>query len=745
MVDVKKLITGFLVLAALASSSALIFSGFTSNPAPANKAPGGENPAAKVPTNAFVFVEEIPRGSPSNYLSINDDQQNLAQDNLTANFAVNFANQVLTHNPEGPAVDESGKPSTLNLPDEMALSQIIADTAASTKLDVISKPPRSKTTVIENYSDNDIKKYLAAAQDALQKIASSTEPKISIAEEPTPEKIIPIQRSLSRAAENIAQLQVPKPLATFHRNLLDLVSNQEGGFAITANNYDSDPLKVIIALQKSNEVLERDVKNFKSELEKIYSLGSIQPKDNWLLSLVKNVFGIKKINAAIPVSVIHDTSPTSFSKLANLIKKNVEDLKKWIYKTLLRRLVAQLINQLQNQVVSWIQGGGKPLFITNWKSFLAGTANQAVGATIEKIVPGLCNLSGPLIQMQLRQLYAPRSDLLTTCTLDRVISNIKNFNNDFRNGGWVAYAESIKPNNDVFTRLYLAQLQVDDEAEAAKEAAKNEGTASQGFLSVKTCPKGTNRTSFGWCEGGLNPKTGRPNISEPINITPGSAVGHSLFGSLNWKKDQIVTAERLEELVGAIVDASINRIIKQGLIGISGLGGGGDGGGGGGVGDGGATDIANLKSSMTNLATDYRNQYQQIASSYTGWLGLQQTVVDLLGQVSSSCPSLSISAQARAGELISLTNTVRNEATAAQTSIAQLNNIIGQIAGVDDITTLNSINNVLTTQFDINAISDSATTAQNRNSNLVELQGNAQANLPPNTPTCSIQLNPPQR
>jgi len=120
MVDVKKLITGFLILATISGSLAFVLSGslFSSAITP-QEAANVQNPSNNPTKNAFV--ENLPStASDTNEIVGPIPDAELppitSSTNLTQAFASNYVRQVFKLNPGGPSVDESGYGTITNEP-----------------------------------------------------------------------------------------------------------------------------------------------------------------------------------------------------------------------------------------------------------------------------------------------------------------------------------------------------------------------------------------------------------------------------------------------------------------------------------------------------------------------------------------------------------------------------------------------------------------------------------------------------
>jgi hypothetical protein len=230
------------------------------------------------------------------------------------------------------------------------------------------------------------------------------------------------------------------------------------------------------------------------------------------------------------------------------------------------RLRRMLLNMLVNDIVKWIQGGGKPRFVTDWQGFLKKAADKAVGQVIEKYAQFLC---GPFsLQLQIALARVPTFDETAKCTLSDVIKNIENFYNDFASGGWKTWIKITEPQNNIYG-AYLLALDERYGIEAdAREIAKNEAVSGQGFLGDKICreiDEGgqiTYSDTDGWKEDEI-PEGAKCTKWE--TRTPGRIIGDSLQQATGIDIPWLISSTEFAQYAGAIIDAVINRAIREGI------------------------------------------------------------------------------------------------------------------------------------------------------------------------------------
>ncbi len=775
--DLKKLITGFLILSALSGSLTLIFLNFD-KPAPlsfsASTVPQNQNPLS-IGKNAFV--EQLPQNSfapansqaTANQNAVQAGRQTIDTSNLTQNFAGIFAQQVIAHNPDGPQLDQNGKPAGLNLPNEDSAAVLIQQAITSSTFAVDETIPDSDLKILKTYAARDAEDYVAAVKSALADFASSTARIDTTNPGSAPDTLALSQLVFESALLKLKGAPVPQPLVKFHRSLLQFFANQKKVLEI-AGNYQTDPLKAVVVLKNENEIVGRDVKRIGDEVRNIPQKISFNSKeDNKISFLINEIFGVKEAKAQVlgtgitPVAVVVDpftlavfgkdvaiaaatygtwatTILNYVARVVDWIKTHAYEVWKWVYTTALRIAVKILIDTFENQVVNWIAGNGNPKFITDWKGFLKDVGDKAAGQALSDQYPFLCGNIGPLIRVAV--LPVPNLSTSVRCTLTQIIGNVTGFYNNFQTGGWIAYGATLQPQNNFFGGLIQVNENIKRVAADALNAAGLQSVASKGFLPgatkcVKSHPVCTvEEVNNGNCD---NPSA--TVCDKEIIQTPGATVGESLTKALGWPVEGIFPAQRFEELVGAIVNASINRMIMSGLSALTEAS------------NPAPTNFANaipagvvdpgsialLRSNLNNLiAFQQRNgtfqRFQDTATANTQWLALEPQVITLLGQVASSCASLATNSQQKIAALNSLKIDVQTElqnasGTTLQSIQSQVNNATSAQALSDIADRLQGIDLAVA---DINN-----QTAASRLTRLQNLQISAQANLPN---VCNFQL-----
>ena len=246
-----------------------------------------------------------------------------------------------------------------------------------------------------------------------------------------------------------------------------------------------------------------------------------------------------------------------------------EEILKALEKVLYENLKKKILDMVVDQIIGYIQGEGSPRFITDWEGFFGDIVQGTTGDLVKELGLGfLCSPFSLPVRLKIAASLVPVERFKTKfdCTLDQIVGNVNNFFEDFRNGGWKAYALSWEPQNNYYGAVWLAWDEQQNRLARKLFAAANEAIANDGWLGVKKC---------------YDPATGEEISSDLgvhasanancIIVTPGKALGdlasEALATDLHW----LVNAEDLSSYIASITNALINRVIKEGvgLLGVS--------------------------------------------------------------------------------------------------------------------------------------------------------------------------------
>lgn len=272
---------------------------------------------------------------------------------------------------------------------------------------------------------------------------------------------------------------------------------------------------------------------------------------------------------AVPVVEQHPliVGPTSLAAQQQAAQ-TCSDFLGGVLASLVELLRKQLLDTLVDQIIFWIQGGGKPQFVTDWSGFLTSAADQAFGEWVNNLknFKFLCDPFSLEVKIALAKI--PKFTHRATCTLTEIVENINDFYDDFRNGSWIAYTTSLQPQNNVYGAILISWTEQNQEIAAAVNAATNDALAGGGFLSQLNCPEDPNKP-----EGPDNDRDGIGGdiLSRCEVVTPGQTIGAITSKAVGSDIDYILSAEELEAYLAAIADAAINRLIVEGVNGLKGV------------------------------------------------------------------------------------------------------------------------------------------------------------------------------
>lgn len=293
------------------------------------------------------------------------------------------------------------------------------------------------------------------------------------------------------------------------------------------------------------------------------------------------------------------------------VKNCIQALTDAAFKVALAKLKKRLLDRITDDTIQWINDGakGKPRFIDNFDDVLAESANEALGDTARELGLGkLCDEKLSLkLQLNLQKPATKQFRQEASCTLDKIVDNVNDFNNDFRNGGWVGYTETLSPNNNRFGLEILAMDNLYSAQTENEQKAQMQASSGGGFKGVEACAvwevffeqnnskaktsilkdvySYTNDNDFDL----LRDPTKTFDDTELANLFGNSIPGATPTGArcerkeitmppvlvkgqaeqaLQSDKDVVTNADDLSPYISAIFDAAINRLVKSGLEGI---------------------------------------------------------------------------------------------------------------------------------------------------------------------------------
>jgi hypothetical protein len=595
--DVKKLITGFLIVAAAASSSALILS--STKPVGSAAATNVNLADATAPIvagqNAFVpsqndILNAAAENNPQVTAALNDPK------NLTTNYTDAFLTSISAKNPNGIQTDASGN-IQLQTPDANALAAAIGN---NPNLRKVAIPDWTAEVVSQKLNINgnaDIGAYNNTLKAAFDKnfVQSGVQGLVG-QQNLDPSNFAAIAPPLKTAVADIAQAQTPTNLANFQKSLVTMLV-YEKNMVVLGDLAQSDPVKAAVIYQAEREKYTAALQNFGNEFQKasskgLLSFGKPSPdKTNAAVAFLQSYIGIPTANAQW---ITFDASVFG------------EFILQMIDQIILQILKNTMVAFIQQRVLKWIQGSGAPRFVQQFGVQMVNVAQAKAMSAVAKILPGY-NYSCPNIGRLLGPTIAnlgltvPTGKQPPQCFLPAVsASQLTNFYNNFSFGGvnavpggsWGLYAQILNPSNNYYGAVMQSKDYVSQQSSQAAEDARTEAIANQLFTGDKICADGSNPNGISMvCDDQSDPpncidhtapyeqsngglcKNGDP----PITTTPGQttkkvqeeALGGALQLTVNANSITGVLASIATSLLNTVVQAGVTAAVQAGTKGLT--------------------------------------------------------------------------------------------------------------------------------------------------------------------------------
>jgi len=264
----------------------------------------------------------------------------------------------------------------------------------------------------------------------------------------------------------------------------------------------------------------------------------------------------------------------TYLQIDDKVEKALKEALKWAFTALKKKLLDMMVDQ----IITWINGGGKPTFVTDWRAFLSKAIDDVGGNFVSEYLGAafLCKNISPQIQIMLAK---PKTfNTTAACTLSKIGTNLQNFFANFTTGGWKGWLAVSETQNNIYGMYFYAQDQKWSMEELAAKTGSTAAAAGAGFLGDQVCLRYYKFLPDG--EGELEkvfdtksaPKKGEApqpftdaNCTEWFTRTPGKVAADSLSKVVGKDYDWLLQSKEYSEYVVAIADAVINRMIKEGI------------------------------------------------------------------------------------------------------------------------------------------------------------------------------------
>jgi hypothetical protein len=599
MPDLKKLITGFLIIAAAASSSALVLSNLGGS-AVVSSNTAATDTLSFADQNAFVptqddVINAVVNSDATVAAALNDPN------NLTTNFTNAFLNGVADANPTGLNPDANGNENIAS-PDPATVSKYLSQAPALKNLklpnwdsDVAAQKIKVATSVsagqysdaLNGVFDKDL------VQSGIQDLVGQ--------KGLDPSNFAAIESPLQGAVSDAASTPTPAKLVTFQKSLVAMLV-YERNMAALADEAKTDPVKASLVFQNEENAYDKVLSNFATQSQKVSSQGLFSfnnvklpsPGANPGLAFLQTYFGLPMAHAQW---LTFDA--TTFGEW---IKQEIETL-------ILQIVKNTLVAFIQQRVLTWIKGSGAPLFVQQFANQLVNIAQAKAISSLAGVLPGYkasCpNIGNLLGQTTLNLgLTAPIKNI-PTCNIPAVsASQLTNFYNNFSfgganavpGGGWGLYAQVLNPNNNYYGALAQTTDYVGQQVGQAQQAAQTKTVANNGFKGSDICANGDDPNGYGYwcvnvndssdiytlnqdgsCDTGYAKQTmsngGQcPDGSDPKSVTPGQTVKTAHDTALGGSLQLTVNANSIEGVLASVATSLINTLAQAAISTASQLG-----------------------------------------------------------------------------------------------------------------------------------------------------------------------------
>lgn len=552
--QIKKLITGFLILATLASSSALALSRFLTSRA---------DDSAKKATSASL------NNAFSNNSTVNLGYSTSSDpSNVTNGLAASLAQEILKQNPNGPLT--SSTTTSITLPSN--LDSVVGNYISNLKIDdSIFAIDESRIKTKKSASKEDVQNYLQSIASILQESFDNQDfknlkNKTQNSSDPT--LLGAINLLYVQAEDKIYDVQVPDVALNFHRDLL-LTINATA--QITDQNiFNNDPIKDFALFQRAQTLTSQ----YATENLKEFYILKLEYKN---LSSVKNPWGINRAYAQFAVIDIINYVENFLTDIATTASYYLE-YGSFLQKLMIMQIRDRLIKQIVDAIINWANGiGGKSAYVGNWGSFLAKAYYQAAGQILAADAKNYCAPYRDQLIRDLQGLNGIQNNLNLGsggpgCSLDSTVSNLDAFYSDFSVGGWDGFTALAQ--NNYYSTLYFENIKISQGAQAQQNAAQSQAVAGNGYTGTESCADGSTPgeqktyDQDGYLVG-YSPSVCADG-SEPQVTTPGKNISDLVSKGLGTPIDRILTADPndWEQLALVLANSAINKLIASGNKGL---------------------------------------------------------------------------------------------------------------------------------------------------------------------------------
>lgn len=598
MINIKKLIAGFLVLAIGVSSFIFILSYYSTQKNKVTESVALNSNSNTVYKNAFANQNSV-----TSSLTTNDIINN--PNNITGTVLSEALTNIINANPQGPIINANGTISATK-PDE---TKMLSDLINSQSIQNISIPDweteanNQKINLVSSSTDATIA-YLQLFNNIYNENVNQTNIQniLNQTNNISQDSLLLVESSVNNALTETLQIPTPPIFADFQKSFIKMLIYANNSLQL-ATNQINDPVKTSIILNSENSKYQLAVNNFNNQIQKLrlknLSINETEnAKTNNTFVFINNILGIKTANAQFAVHDIIGTIVNTLTSSGTWATVGQQALK---YAETYALQVAEntLIAEMQNKVLSWINGSqnkGVPMFLTSWADTFVNAGTAAAIGALNSISPNVCPAFAPLISASFNMSGGSGgyggSGIQQACTI--TADQMNNFAQDFSNGGFDMYVDLFKPDHNFYSTYFDTADAISTAAANAQNVAEIKAIANQGFTGTQVCSDGSNPNgSRTVCvnnlgikipplkNGSCQPDETAVTIpngglcadgSEPKTTSPGQVTAQMSATALGAKANLIINAKDITGIIENLTDSLISGVINAGAKGLLSIG-----------------------------------------------------------------------------------------------------------------------------------------------------------------------------
>ncbi len=489
MIDVKKFITGFLILAAAAGGSGFLLSyaDFSNTPSQT----GTQNQISINTATNPLLGNYFPTENPTNGLIAAVPATSTDNNNITTAFADAFINGVTSANPNG-LTNDNGTQVLIHPDAQSVASQIVQSPALAT----VSAPDWNTEAdvqpikIIQSSSPSAVAAYSQSINNIVnEKIVANNVQNIINDPNITNSEIGSVEAQMKATLSDVLQIPTPSSLVPFQKSFVTMLVYDKNSLALAADP-GSDPVKSILVFQKEEANYDAVLSNFEQQMQNASGISGFSfigapaaKKSDSAISFLDRFVGVHTADAQ--VSVI------DWVALGQLIKKT-------IYNILLQIAKNTIMSLIQAKVLTWVQGSGAPRFVQDWANEAISAGEQAALNYIDTKMS--CSVySGwlPQIQTTLGMFYQNNNNTACADEFQAALGaySFQEFQQYFQDGGFWAYGASNLPSGNMYGSLFAHGQQAGQLSTQESVTIQQQNMAGQGLKGSSACGDQSNPNS----------------------------------------------------------------------------------------------------------------------------------------------------------------------------------------------------------------------------------------------------------